>query len=108
MLTFALIHVQLHGFSIGAVKCLVLIEQGLHDVFARRDVFQARSWITQGGGVNERRLARLPMIHRQSKNDLRARRVVDLHSWFLARVSRQKQQEPAVQRLRALRLRKLY
>src|SRR5580692_1038626 len=97
---------QLYGFSVGAVKRLILVEHGLYNVVACGNVLKAVDGVARGARIYCRRLARLPAIDCHAKDDLRTRRVVDLHPRFLARVGGEDQQQSSVQRLRAFLRRK--
>lgn len=80
MLAFALIHVEFDGVTIGAMEGLIAIEHHLHEIFAGRNVVEIADWITEGGVVDGRGLARLQLIDIDTEDHLRFRREANLHA----------------------------
>ena len=80
MLAFALIHVEFDGVTIGAMEGLIAIEHHLHEIFAGRNVVEIADWITEGGVVDGRGLARLQLIDIDAEDHLRFRREANLHA----------------------------
>ncbi len=101
VLALALVHVQLHRFSVGAVEGFVAVEHGLDRVLASGNLPEAADGVAPGARVHHGRLTRPPAVHRQAEDDLRAHRVVDLVARLVRGVSREQQQQPSVQRLGA-------
>src|ERR1700679_651236 len=92
---------QFHSFPVRTVEGLISIEHGLHDVLACGKVLKAVDWVAGRACIYDRRLAGPPAIDCHAKDDLRTWRVIDLHPRFLVGVSREKQQQPSIHRLRA-------
>ena len=99
MLALAHVGMQLYGFAVAAMESLVLVEYGLHDVFAGRHIFEAADGIAGGPRVHDGGLRRLPAIDGEAEDHLRARCVVDLITRLVAWVGREQEKQAAVERL---------
>ena len=80
MLAFALVHVELDGVAVGAVKSFVAIEDDLHEIIAGWNVVEMANGITEGRVVDGDGLARLELVDVEAEDHLRLGREVDLHA----------------------------
>src|ERR1035441_2769123 len=83
------------------MKRRVLVQHHLNKSLSRRIVLEAANRISPSARIQHRRLSWLPPIHRQPKQHLRPRRVVDLVPWLVTRIGRKNQQQPPIKRPRA-------
>jgi len=86
VLSFALVHVEFDGVTVGAMERFIAIKDHLHEIFARRNVVEIPDRITEGGVVDGRGLARLQLIDIDAEGHLRFRREANLHAWLGAGV----------------------
>ena len=80
MLTFALVHVELNGVTVGAMKGFIAIEHHLREIFPGGNVVEIANRITEGGVVDGRGLAGLQLIDIDAEDHLRFRREANLHA----------------------------
>ena len=73
MLAFALIHVELDGVAVGAMKGFVAIEDDLHVVFAGFYVVEKADGVTEGGVVDGGGLAGFEIVNVEAEDHLSAR-----------------------------------
>jgi len=97
MLAFALIHVELHDFAVRPVEGLVLVEDGLDEVVACGNIFEASDGVAEGGVVDSDGLVWLPSVDVHAEDDLSTRRVVDLVARLVAGISGEDKQETAIE-----------
>ena len=105
VLPLALIHVQLHGMTVAAVKGFVAIEDRLREIFTRGNIAEIANGVAECGIVHRHRFARSQRIDVQTEYHLRLVRNADLHARLGAAVCGKQQQDAAIQRLRAAFLR---
>ena len=100
LLALAAIHRQLDGVARGQTERLVLVQQRLHRVLARRKRRQRLERIAEHRGVERPLVAGLQPVDVDAE-DLRRRqaRGAHLEARFAAPVLRQQQQKPSVERL---------
>src|SRR5208337_1808271 len=101
VLAFAPIHRKLDRVAIGAMKGLVAVQDGLNVIFPGRNVPQIANWITEGGLVNDDRLAGAHRFHIHPEHHLSTGRFADLHAGFRGRVIGEKKKQAAVDGLLA-------
>ena len=102
LLPLASIHRQLDGVAVGPVKGLVPVQEGLDPIVPGGNLRQALHRVAQRGGVDHGVLAGLQPLDVDAEDLLGLRAVVDLEPRLLGGVLREHDQDPAVERRRAL------
>src|SRR4051812_37337604 len=92
---------QLDRLAVAAMKGFVSVQNGLYGVLARRNVPEAPDGIALCCGVYKHRLRSGPAIDRDAKNQLRARRVINLKARLGTGVCREKKKQASIERLGA-------
>ena len=100
VLPLAAVGRQLDGLAVAAVERLVDIQHRLRSIVTGRHIIDRSDRITSGVPVNRHRLTWFQAIDGHAEDHLRARRIVDLHPWLIARIVREQEQHSTVQRLR--------
>src|SRR6185295_5831676 len=96
-LSFATVHGQLYGMTISTAESFIAMKQALNPVFSRRDTSQISDGIPQCCSVDNCGLTRLKRRDINPQNLLRGEIFADLQSRFFGVVSRQKQEQTAIQ-----------
>ncbi len=92
MLPFPAVHREFHGFSIRAIKGFVAVQNSLNEVFAWLEIAEMVDGIAESRIVDDRSVRRLQRVDVNAENNLRCRRVVDLHAGLRRRVGGKNQQ----------------
>ena len=89
--------------AVGAVKSFVAMEDGLNVILTGLEVCEALDGIAEHGVVDQCGLAGTERIDSAAEDDLRGRRVVDLHTRFFGRISGEDEQNASIERRSAAR-----
>ena len=102
MLTFAAVHRELNGVTVGAMEGFVAVKDGLNIVFACGNIAKVANGIAERVIVRYHdRLTRSERIHVDAEKNLRLYREINLHAGFLRRVGGEQNEDSAVEWLRA-------
>ena len=96
VLPFPAVHGELDGMAVRTLKRFILVEQGLHVVFAGGYISKALEGVAKGGAVEGSRFTRRPAVHIDTKNQLGIGPVANLKSGLSVIVFGEQEQEAAV------------
>src|SRR5258708_18897803 len=99
MLAFAAVHGEFHRVAVGAVKSLVAVKKGLDKVFAGLQIVKIPDGVAERVRVgDDYRLAGLPLVDVDAKDNLRFVGEADLIARFARRVAGEEEKESTVER----------